>query len=871
MTFSQDHEIVVSLADFKRLYKKVRPKLKRAAIFCALITACWILFKEPTYKAMATYKRSSKAEPTLALKGFLKNFEMQELEGDTVALMSSRTLLHRVVKQMGLQARIKERLFVSRILDNFKLELRLSLSDLDEFKFKEVFYEEEIPCQLYVRFIDPVSFELFDEKKQKITTGRLNQEVNFEKGVFTLEKTPKKMPIGAFISLTMLPWVDVVGQLIKGLEIKASKLDKNVLELTYSHRNRYMAAEFLNCVMEQYQKYLKEENAQIAELQLAYLEERQNQLAGKLDLTLNEQAKYLAKNLGDSGFIGLQQEVEMLAVPKEEYTSKLFDMDLELKRLEKGRHAREKRAKGTLPAKSALQNKSNLASESSPSELKSVPYEKQQKDFQKKLLALQVEQDQIQATTGLIAPSIFHQIDAELQGVNLATAQLLHVNYSQEKDAVQRNMKQLQFLRDHLHEPDFELSSLSSVLTDSVSQELVRKASELALLLRDEKNHTLKEQDRLREALEIQKGFIIHHIDQTIDLNQLQIQMIENKIGAIQDASIELIKNEKGLIEEKLVELGHRMKDLPEKWRLENQLKLKKELCKGVIEGVSQLIETKNLNYHLFQVESKPLDFAIPSLHIKMPHLFLYSSCGAFLGIFSVFVFYLFKGLVKGMPVSLETLRLYRQHISGSLSASCDTSLEDLDERDLETLRRMCGFINSHKKGSESVCVSIIGGKNPNYSQSLAKLLAMQELKVLLVECDFNATMPLREMPGLWHYLSGDIQECPIRSESFYDFLPTGGTTRHAPEFLNSGKFSALLMEKRALYDVILIFSHASPTFVEAQVFLKHADLVIVTLCEETIEDLSVYRTWADQKGRDAISFALCEEHLLKKAVDKHA
>jgi hypothetical protein len=88
-------------------------------------------------------------------------------------------------------------------------------------------------------------------------------------------------------------------------------------------------------MMSAYQSYLKQENEELSDAQLAYLERRQDELSSKLDRVLQDQAAYLKENLGESGFIGLKEEVEMLAVPKEAYTTRLFDLEMEERRLEK--------------------------------------------------------------------------------------------------------------------------------------------------------------------------------------------------------------------------------------------------------------------------------------------------------------------------------------------------------------------------------------------------------------------------------------------------------------------------------------------------------------------------------------------------------
>ena len=259
--------------------------------------------------------------------------------------MMSRHLMKIAAQELGFQITINQSSFVTERLLNFKNNLMRELGssqceDPDFFEFANVHYLNERPMLLFLRFISPETFEVLDDKKEVLCEARLNQEISLKNLGFVVNRTPKNVSLQKNYKITVAPMFEVINNLQKKFQIKMSKLDKNILHLSFVHSNRHVAAKFLNHMMSSYQRFLKEENEQLTQAQLVYLELRQEELSLKMEKTLEEHAAYLKKNLGDNGFIGLSQEIEILAIPKEEYTSRLFDIDLELKRIQSSKSSR---------------------------------------------------------------------------------------------------------------------------------------------------------------------------------------------------------------------------------------------------------------------------------------------------------------------------------------------------------------------------------------------------------------------------------------------------------------------------------------------------------------------------------------------------
>ncbi len=176
---------------------------------------------------------------------------------------------------------------------------------------------------------------------------------------------------------------------------------------------------------------------------------------------------------------------------------------------------------------------------------------------------------------------------------------------------------------------NFEISTLSNILNDSVTQQLVQKSSELSGQLCDLINRSGREHERLKEALAIQKRFLESHLSQTLELGKIRIQLIKEKISSLYDVMKDLLQKEKSVLENKIEELKVAMQELPELWHLDKRLKFKAELTKGMMEGLTHIAESKNLSRHLYQVESKPLDSALPPFAPQSPHLLIKCFGGA--------------------------------------------------------------------------------------------------------------------------------------------------------------------------------------------------------------------------------------------------
>ena len=654
-----------------------------------------------------------------------------------------------------------------------------------------------------------------------------------------------------------------------------------------------------------YQNYLKRENSEICQEQYKYIRKREEELTKNFDLSLVEHAAYLKENLSKSGFIGFAQEVEVLSAPKNLYTSKLFDVDLELNRLRNHKDGaylvkRDCRLEGCIdePDNEEILQVSEQIKEAiylleSVEKQRQIPPTPSLLKEPKSAIALLVKQIanvreslhenqtiqnsfsalnhiscirefivQLEQKRQILEENykLFKNGADEFSSLSLGTAQGLLIEYTRQRDSLQAQMRELVFLRNQISRSDFEMSSLCGVMDDGVTRDIVNRASSIALQLKDENNRSVREQERLTEMLQTQKSFLSHYLLQTCDLKRLRVKLLDDKIASLQQQTSSLLEIEKQLLKNKLEELNMNMSDLPEKWRRESLLLLKKELGAAMIEGISQLGEMKSLSQHMFQVHSRPLDQAFPPIRPQSQKMVLISFVFAVLASICCYFFIFCKALFKGLPASDENLKMSGFPVSGKLSKYCHTHLAEMQDGDLETLRRIAQFLSTTKKEMEAVVAVCIGGKYPDYSLSLAELLAMRGLRILVIQCMFDQVTRPEEIPGLWQYMHGQETDLPLRRHLTYDVLPSGGASRHGSEIIGSSKFYNLLAHVKKEYDVILIFSSADAATAEGYSMLKAADAAIITVQQENKAELAMYSDWTQLNKANSITFVYAEE-----------
>lgn len=898
---SLDHDqLLFTFTDLKGLFLRYQTRLRWVALMGGLIAFTLLLFRPFYYKIESTFKQSNRQDsPVSGVREIFQQFMPHFSERGTIAVMQSNEVMKRAVQVLGMQVVCDSdgliAKLVKRVRNNFWAEFGATLPDQDKFTFSQVSYSGEKGLNLFICLKEGGAYQLFDAKKQPLGIGKLGEALSFPLGQLTLNSYPKYVKLGQHYSLSVSPLIGTIENLRSKLKVLPHRLDGSILQFIFLSDDRNLGADFLNELMLSYQQYLKQENDDFYQKQLHYLGRRQEELTAIYDVALLEHAAYLKENLVKNGFIGFEQEIETLSEPKNLYTAKLFEVDLELKRLIdskelfalnplKYEEISLQPVRAEIFAVKEQLEEANLLLQcvekgegipSTPSLLKkpksavallvkqmASSMQKEQGCEMESLAVLRASINQLEQKHRALEEDLeLRKLGSdEFSALSLATAQELLMEYTRQRDSLQAQTRELVFLREQLARPGFEISSLDGIFEDGVTRDLVNKASAIALQLEDENNRSIKEQERLTKTLQTQKNFLSHYIFQTVDLKRLRIKLLGDKIASLQQATCSLLQSEKDLLRSKLLELNGKMEELPEKWRRESLLTLKKELGAAMLQGVSQFIETKFLAQHTSQIASKPLDKAIPPFNPKPPKILFYTLVFALFSGVSFCVLIFCKTLFKGLPVSDETLGLLGLHVSGKLSKYCNTSLSQVQEKDLETLRHAASILTPRYKAPVGLVAACISGKHPDYTQPLAELLAMRNSRSIVLHCTFDKIVHKEEMPGLWQYLQGQISELPLRHQGAYDLLTSGGTSRHGPEIISSPGFQNLLSDLKQRYDIVLLYSRADPAKMEGFSLLQTADVALISIGQENRRDLNFYDAWSQQKGEGSVSFIFSEE-----------
>lgn len=465
-----------------------------------------------------------------------------------------------------------------------------------------------------------------------------------------------------------------------------------------------------------------------------------------------------------------------------------------------------------------------------------------------------------------ILERIRHQHDpqTEFQGITLDTARNLFYSYTKELSDAQAQIKQHYFVIKELKNPDFEVCSLTAILHDPISSERIAKASSLLINLRDENNRTQKELQRIKEELELLKGFLAAHLQQMAELLNLKERLLQDKIFALQSLTLDLsqqriyvlkkqlvdyiatrldnLAHEKALISDYQLDLSHRMSKIPSSWASEKIVSQHLETHKKFLENLSNMVESKNISQNLEIIQSMPLDKALPPLNPKSPYALIWAILGALLGLMGSVGFLFARGLVKGVLASSENLRLADIHFSGKMSEK--SSLTPLLDRDLDTLRRILGYFENSLKGCSSALakkILIILPRGRDFSLSLAALLVKKDEKALVLPLSFDSACDEEDKPGLLQVLEGEDKAPKILHQDGVDYILAGGISRFSAELLRRQRFKNLLNQFENSYDWIIGVTHASIHSAEAVNLCAVFDGVTIVVSEETIETIKSF------------------------------
>jgi len=470
----------------------------------------------------------------------------------------------------------------------------------------------------------------------------------------------------------------------------------------------------------------------------------------------------------------------------------------------------------------------------------------------------------------VIKERLIHQQNPslEFQGINLKTAQELYLDYSRKLNELEAKKRENIFLINQMQDTNFEITSLSTVLNDPVSNEMIQKASRLLLDLKDQNNRSDKEQIQLKEELHLERTFLLLHLQQTNQLLTLHQTLVEEKINSLQNITLELIhqhisvleknlhdyiatrlenlKQERFLIEQHMKELHQEMAALPQRWVAEKMIEQNLEINELIVQEVAKMVESKNISHRLELIQSAPVDLAITPIHPLSPHFLLFSTLGALFGGLISMGLVFRQALSGNLPASTSNLKLLRQQVIGSFSSAyLSRKNKEASDEDLETLRRLKSYLDDPLSKNCQKWL-LIQGNGPDYSADLATLLIMNGKKPLRLFLNFD--LPSKDQLGLLQFLEGKTTSPHIQRGEAGDYIETGGATRFYNELLGTDSFQNLLKKLTQEYDYILAVSSAKPDSAVAEHLTTFFSNISITLQEENLNHLDFYTHDFDKK-----------------------
>ena len=872
--------LIFTWEDLKQIVWSRQKQIVQLTLLCTVIAFGYFVTAPLRYEAHATFKQSpGRGEKGIDLKNLLQSFSSSSTENASSTLMLSDIVLEKTARATGLQVKVdgEDRVF-NNLLRNVLAELRQAPNDDRNVRFSEVTFKGEKPYRMVLRKESDNRFSLYDNKDLRLATGVLGECVKHPHFELTLCSLPAKDEI----ALTLHPIQPITAALRKQLTIKAAREDKNLLVIKYIDSNRLRSAEVVNTLMAMYEKYLIEENRLIISSQLSYLNERQNELSAKFDRDIQDHARALQNNLKSQGVLGIKDEIEFVLEPLQLHKTRLNEVEIELNQIEQRTSKTDLTTKTSGSQSLLIERYSQLLAHQIGSAGQLLDHiHRKEKIVSPSILELQPAIDEFNLALESSGPDQggkleelvkdfmrhlasrekslregsqwIESIQNDLSGISLDVARRQLDQYSTQFDGLHAELKQVMFMRDHLFDPHFEISTLSNVLNDTVTQQMIQRSSELEAQLHDDIHRSLRDKDRLKTTLTTHKKFLESHLNQTLELGKIRIDLLKEKLSSLYTVMKALLSQEKEALKSKIDELTQSLQTLPELWVHENRLKFKSDLTKGMMEGLVHIAETKNLSHHLYQVESRPLDIAKPPLGFIPPLLVVKSALTFFLTLFCFLTLTLVHALIKGFPVSLTTLKQLGAHTSGTLSLTSPIHLETIQDTDRDTLRRLTSFLLD-SEGPDSGVVAVLGEKQTTFLPALTTLLKKYHKTSCVIDCSFGKITTQEDAPGLFHLLSEASSLEAIRHLATYDFLPVGASTPEGVELLKSKQFKQLIQTLGAHYDFIFMLSRTPPQALETETLFDlctHSFIV----AETPLDSLERYLNPPRQKEKKHVTF----------------
>ncbi len=340
-------DYLMTFSDIAHIFKRNRKSIGIAALALAALASFYTMSRPVVHQAKAHFREVGKVEGsfnssvTQILLGGKKDIQSSQ----AISAMKSRSILSKVVKNLGLQGNIqqagKSPSLPRKIFENLKVQWAHILKK----ETVDVYCPE---CSLEIAEIEylgqttlPLSIDLTTSGTYLVKNhfgtigeGKLGHPFRTDHFSFTLVSKDRKNYENRRFTLTLLPLVKIVDHLENSVAIDEDDEDATLLVLEYSHPTPEKGRLILDEIMAAYQNYLKSESNRFAEIQLAYLKKRQEEMFVSQTKIMQKHAQILADDLSSSGFVNFEKEMEFLFKNRLSCLEKINKLDMLTQRLQ---------------------------------------------------------------------------------------------------------------------------------------------------------------------------------------------------------------------------------------------------------------------------------------------------------------------------------------------------------------------------------------------------------------------------------------------------------------------------------------------------------------------------------------------------------
>ena len=323
--------------------------------------------------------------------------------------------------------------------------------------------------------------------------------------------------------------------------------------------------------------------------------------------------------------------MDLLIQNQENYAQKLLNINLELSRL-----ANVKKQGTAYYDRSGTETGDNLVINGILNEIRTLEH---QRETLKTSTAKKIPIDPLMET--------------EFANLDLPTANHLYSEQCKGMNYLEGECRQQQFVLEQLDQPQFEITSLSTVNEDRVSNDIIARAIQIELMLKDQNNRTTRELERLQEELEQQKKFLSSHVQESHRILQERKKYTAQKIQSLQTISLDLIEKkilllnkqlsqyvedriktltqEKNTLKTQQVIIQKEMQKLPSKWAAQKMVEQQLITNQAIAKELASMMESKMASAQIELSQSGPLDYAYSPILKHRPHLILFTMLGGIL------------------------------------------------------------------------------------------------------------------------------------------------------------------------------------------------------------------------------------------------